>query len=96
MNAPPQPHHEAEPLPRTPNSIAAALNPTRKGVFLEELLAAEAGAAMLAVMDRWHLRAVADSTRTDADRAQVAALRAGDPSGLHPLDEVLTALGSRR
>ncbi|MFF4323756.1 hypothetical protein [Streptomyces sp. NPDC001568] len=95
MNALPQPHHEPEPLPRTPNAIAAALNPTRKGVFLEELLAAEAGAAMLAVMDRWHLRAVADSTRTDSDRAQVAALRAGDRSGLRPLDDVLAALGNR-
>ncbi|KJY26825.1 hypothetical protein VR44_29140, partial [Streptomyces katrae] len=72
MSALPQ-QHEPEPLPRTANAIAAALNPTRKGTFLEELLAAQAGADMLAVMDRWYLRAVADSTRTDADRPQSAA-----------------------
>ncbi|EFL19769.1 hypothetical protein [Streptomyces sp. C] len=93
MSALPQ-HREPEPLPRTPNAIAAALNPTRKGTFLEELLAAQAGADMLEVMDRWYLRAIADSTRTDTDRAQVAALRSGDRTGVRSLDEVLAALGN--
>ncbi|MFF2197554.1 hypothetical protein [Streptomyces sp. NPDC058157] len=95
MSALPQ-RREPDRLPRTPNAIAAALNPTRKGTFLEELLAAQAGADMLAVMDRWYLRAVADSTRTDADRAQVAALRSGDQVGVRSLNEVLAALGTGR
>lgn len=85
----------AEPgLPRTANAIAAALAPGRKGPFLEELLAAEAGEAQLAVMERWHLRAVADTRRSDADRAQAGALRVGDGGGVRvrPLDDVLASL----
>ncbi|MEU8880027.1 hypothetical protein [Streptomyces hydrogenans] len=79
-------------IPRTANAIAAALAPGRKGPFLEELLGAEAGDAQLAVMDRWHLRAVADSRRTDADRAQAGVLRSGQGGGARPLDDVLAAL----
>ncbi|MEU9854567.1 hypothetical protein [Streptomyces sp. NPDC047974] len=85
----------AEPgLPRTANAIAAALAPGRKGPFLEELLAAEAGEAQLAVMERWHLRAVADTRRSDADRAQAGALRVGEGSRVRvrPLDDVLASL----
>ncbi|KMO94578.1 hypothetical protein [Streptomyces roseus] len=83
-------------VPRTANAIAAALAPGRKGVFLEELLAAQAGDDQFAVMERWHLRATADSTRTDADRTEVAALRAGNRSGVRDLDQVLAALAHNR
>ncbi|MFH9954001.1 hypothetical protein ACH4OX_07265 [Streptomyces roseolus] len=89
----------AEPgLPRTANAIAAALAPGRKGRFLEELLAAEAGEAQLAVMERWHLRAVADTRRSDADRAQAGALRVGEEDGMRvrPLDDVLASLSGAR
>ncbi|MEU3605395.1 hypothetical protein AB0E83_08020 [Streptomyces sp. NPDC035033] len=79
-------------IPRTANAIAAALTPGRKGAFLEELLAAQAGDEQLAVMERWHLRAVADTRRTDADRAQAAALRTGDRGGVRALDDVLGSL----
>ncbi|MFE5791145.1 hypothetical protein ACFQ8C_01080 [Streptomyces sp. NPDC056503] len=81
-------------LPRTANAIAAALAPGRKGPFLEELLAAEAGEAQLAVMERWHLRAVADTRRSEADRAQAGALRVGEGGGarVRPLDDVLASL----
>ncbi|MEV7617648.1 hypothetical protein [Streptomyces sp. NPDC089799] len=65
--------HEPD-VPRTAKAIAAALAPGRKGVFLEELLAAQAGDDQLAVMERRHLRATADSTRIEADRTEVAAL----------------------
>ncbi|MFB8085028.1 hypothetical protein [Streptomyces sp. NPDC055992] len=83
-------------IPRTANAIAAALAPGRKGPFLEELLAAQAGPQQLAVMNRWHLRAVADTRRTDNDRAQVAALRTGERIGVHSLHGVLAALGEHR
>ncbi|MFF5503368.1 hypothetical protein [Streptomyces roseolus] len=89
------PEAAAEPaLPRTANAIAAALAPGRKGPFLEELLAAEAGEAQLAVMERWHLRAVADTRRSDADRAQAGALRVGEEDGMRvrPLEDVLASL----
>ncbi|MFK0237454.1 hypothetical protein [Streptomyces vinaceus] len=89
--------HGHEPgVPRTANAIAAALAPGRKDVFLEELLAAQAGDDQLAVMERWHLRATADSTRTDADRIEVAALRAGSRSGVRDLDHALAALAHNR
>ncbi|MER7759704.1 hypothetical protein [Streptomyces sp. NPDC097619] len=93
MGALPQ-HSAPEPLPRTANAIAAALAPARKGVFLGELLAAQAGEAMLAVMETWYLRAVADSGRTDTDRAHAAALRAGDRTGTRSLADVIAATGA--
>ncbi|MFE9040476.1 MULTISPECIES: hypothetical protein [unclassified Streptomyces] len=83
-------------IPRTANAIAAALAPGREGPFLEELLAAQAGDEQLAVMDRWHLRAVADTRRTDAERARAASLRTGGRAGVAPLDAVLAALGGAR
>ncbi|MFJ5707992.1 MULTISPECIES: hypothetical protein [unclassified Streptomyces] len=87
----------AEPgIPRTADAIAAALAPARKGAFLEELDAARAGDEQAAVMDRWHLRAVADTRRTDADRARAAALRTGGRDGVRPLDALLASLGGAR
>ncbi|MFF0483156.1 hypothetical protein [Streptomyces sp. NPDC004435] len=90
------PRPAAPGIPRTANGIAAALAPGRKGPFLEELLAAQAGAEQLAVMDRWHLRAVADTRRTDADRERAASLRTGERGGVAPLEAVLASLGRAR
>ncbi|MFE6222776.1 MULTISPECIES: hypothetical protein [unclassified Streptomyces] len=87
----------AEPgIPRTADAILAALAPGRKGAFLEELHAAQAGDEQVAVMDRWRLRAVADSRRTDADRARAAALRTGGRDGVRPLAALLASLSGAR
>ncbi|GAA3047777.1 hypothetical protein GCM10017562_07260 [Streptomyces roseofulvus] len=89
--------HPAEPgIPRTAEAIEGALAPVRRGAFLEELQAARAGDEQVAVMERWHLRAVADTRRTDADRARAAALRTGGRDGVRPLGALLASLGGAR